>query len=199
MHMLPVSLNSSTAATSLQILTAVTHRTRLFIPLVYSNSNLVPISRMATVEKGTPQQQRILSSLARLTGSGHDQQKTNVEFIYMSNPSWPISGGMTAGSLQKAQRPIKISVLDSSFNPPTKAHLALASSPPPRSKQNTLLSPQWAERGQDEGSFFKDIITGANSTDLRERETYDAHMLLLSVTNADKKLKHGDATYLQRL
>ncbi|PVF93619.1 Nucleotidylyl transferase, partial [Serendipita vermifera] len=63
----------------------------------------------------------------------------------------------------------RVSILDSSFNPPTIAHRALAASQfpaPPLSSEET---------------------------------EYDGHMLLLSVTNADKKLKEGDATYEQRL
>ncbi|KAK0193920.1 Nucleotidylyl transferase [Armillaria mellea] len=52
----------------------------------------------------------------------------------------------------------KVLILDSSFNPPTLAHLALA------------------RCGND----------------------YDARILMLSTTNADKKLAPGDATYAQR-
>ncbi|KIM33232.1 hypothetical protein M408DRAFT_33674, partial [Serendipita vermifera MAFF 305830] len=94
-----------------------------------------------------------------------------VEFIYMSNPSWPISRPTSEDltTAEKLQRPLWISVLDSSFNPPTKAHLALACSSPPQVEPTS-----------------------------RELK-YDAHMLLLSVTNADKRLKPGDATYEQRL
>ena len=69
-------------------------------------------------------------------------------------------------------KPLKISVLDSSFNPPTLAHFALANSYLPISTQ-----------GQ-EGT---------------QNSAYDARLLLLSVRNVDKALKPGDATYEQRL
>ncbi|KAF5382079.1 hypothetical protein D9615_004425 [Tricholomella constricta] len=71
------------------------------------------------------------------------------------------------------RRSLKLLVLDASFNPPTLAHLALANS----------LSP-----------FSNNIGAGDDST-----PDYDAKLLLLSVRNADKALKPGDATYLQRL
>jgi nicotinamide-nucleotide adenylyltransferase len=67
---------------------------------------------------------------------------------------------------------LRLSILDASFNPPTRAHLGLA---------NSRWSPPTAE--EDSGS----------------KNHYDAKLLLLSVKNADKTLKPGDATYLQRL
>lgn len=66
---------------------------------------------------------------------------------------------------------LKISVLDSSFNPPTRAHLALASLP----------------------------IPSRNTHDKAIVRDFDARLLLLSVRNADKFLKPTDATYIQRL
>ncbi|KAG6851136.1 hypothetical protein H0H93_001016 [Arthromyces matolae] len=70
------------------------------------------------------------------------------------------------------RRRLQILVLDASFNPPTIAHLALANSQPPPGSAD--------EQGT-------------------ENYEYDAKLLLLSVRNADKTLKAGDATYLQRL
>ncbi|KAG6862516.1 hypothetical protein C0995_000064 [Termitomyces sp. Mi166 len=67
---------------------------------------------------------------------------------------------------------LRILVLDASFNPPTLAHLALANSLPPLHETNS------------------------NTFDNHD---YDAKLLLLSVRNADKILKPGDASYLQRL
>lgn len=66
-------------------------------------------------------------------------------------------------------------MLDSSFNPPTKAHLALALTSSTRSRS----------RGTEAEAAL-------NSDD-------KAHLLLLSVRNADKALKEGDATHVQRL
>ncbi|KAL5486095.1 hypothetical protein ACEPAI_7139 [Sanghuangporus weigelae] len=68
---------------------------------------------------------------------------------------------------------LRISVLDSSFNPPTLAHLALA-----RSRPLDSDSPSERARHID----------------------YDARLLLLSVRNADKAPpKPGESTYEQRL
>ncbi|KAF9243465.1 hypothetical protein BU15DRAFT_42900 [Melanogaster broomeanus] len=94
-----------------------------------------------------------------------------LEILYTSHEHWPFRPGHTAHT----HPTLSISVLDSSFNPPTLAHLALAKSPPP------------PYRG---GSTPPPISSGSD---------YDARLLLLSVRNADKSTKPGDATYVQRL
>lgn len=86
---------------------------------------------------------------------------SDVELIWTSD-AWKT----TSGTLSS------VSVLDSSFNPPTLAHLSLALIPPLRSVGNTQTSTE-------------------NST--------SGYLLLLSVRNADKQLKAGDATFVQRL
>ncbi|KAF5342604.1 hypothetical protein D9611_001407 [Ephemerocybe angulata] len=108
--------------------------------------------------------------------------KLPVELVWAAHSHWPLrypnttsSPTASPSSGQKSQRPIRISILDSSFNPPTLAHLALANSPRPR---------YTSEQGDG---------------DCGEPPDYDAKLLLLSVKNADKSLKPGDATYLQRL
>ncbi|CAG7852007.1 SubName: Full=Uncharacterized protein {ECO:0000313/EMBL:CCA74609.1} [Serendipita indica DSM 11827] len=107
----------------------------------------------------------LAEALQRLKGDNSTSKyKTDVEFVYTSSQNWPLPPGVNLPDPYNP--PIRIAILDSSFNPPTKAHLALAMAPLPDS-------------------------TG--------KRTYDARMLLLSVTNADKKLKPGDATYVQRL
>ncbi|KAG8982239.1 hypothetical protein FRB90_006928, partial [Tulasnella sp. 427] len=67
---------------------------------------------------------------------------------------------------ERGSSTLLISVLDSSFNPPTLAHKELALSEYP-----------------------------TNSS----RSAYQARLLLLSVRNADKVLKNGDATFVQRV
>lgn len=96
--------------------------------------------------------QRVLTNQSRL------------EIIYASHSLWPLPAAPSPST--PIPYPLSISVLDSSFNPPTLAHLALISSAPP-----TLST------------------TG----------DYSARLLLLSVRNADKALKAGDASYLQRM
>ncbi|KIK99955.1 hypothetical protein PAXRUDRAFT_822131 [Paxillus rubicundulus Ve08.2h10] len=94
-----------------------------------------------------------------------------VELVYTSHEHWPFQPGLTVHT-----RPtLRISVLDSSFNPPTLAHLALARSPLPS---------------------YQGVSTSAPTP---SRLDYDAKLLLLSTRNADKSMKPGDATYIQRL
>ncbi|KAH8100944.1 Nucleotidylyl transferase [Cristinia sonorae] len=88
-----------------------------------------------------------------------------VEYVYLSHDRWPLSRQAPTGPR------LNISVLDSSFNPPTLAHKALAETSFPESFKNTL----------------------------GERERFHARLLLLSVRNADKLLNSSDATYAQRL
>ena len=85
-----------------------------------------------------------------------------VELVHTPHDRWPYPHGTFTP-------PFRISILDSSFNPPTRAHLALAS-----------LSPQ-----PNTSSFPK--------------QDFDARILLISVRNVDKGLKPTDATYVQRL
>jgi nicotinamide-nucleotide adenylyltransferase len=94
--------------------------------------------------------------------------KWPVEVIYTPQPEWPLR------SIAKHPKCLRLSILDSSFNPPTLAHAALARLGPPNKTSNSgaVLSPS---------------------------DSYDAYLLLLSVTNAEKVLKPGDAGLEQRL
>ena len=94
--------------------------------------------------------------------------KPTVEVVYTSQPEWPLR------SITEPPKCLRLSILDSSFNPPTLAHAALA-----------RLGPQ--NKTENPGSI------------LLPSSSYDAHLLLLSVTNADKILKPGDAGLEQRL
>lgn len=97
-----------------------------------------------------------------------------VELIYTPHSRWPLPYSQTIQ--QHPNRSLKISILDSSFNPPTLAHLALANSPRP--------------------SYRDD---GKQNSETQDTCGYDAKLLLLSVKNVEKSLKAGDATYQQRL
>jgi nicotinamide-nucleotide adenylyltransferase len=88
------------------------------------------------------------------------QGLSTFEIAHATHARWPLSRLHHPPS---SIHPLSIAILDSSFNPPTLAHLALANA-----------------------------STAASSP-------YDARLLLLSVRNADKQLKTGDATYTQRL
>lgn len=90
-----------------------------------------------------------------------------VELVHLPHECWPLPRHAA-----DATRRLKISILDSSFNPPTLAHLALASVPAPKRP---------------------DALDAGGHAD------FDARLLLLSVRNADKSLKPSDASYTQRL
>ncbi|KAH7925844.1 Nucleotidylyl transferase [Leucogyrophana mollusca] len=102
------------------------------------------------------------------------QGASRVELVYTSHDQWPYPP-IRRQSQAETQPALRISILDSSFNPPTLAHLALANAPLPR------------------------YATSPASTFVDPNDDYDAKMLLLSVRNADKSLKPGDATHVQRL
>ncbi|KAL7410998.1 hypothetical protein BDY24DRAFT_443674 [Mrakia frigida] len=95
------------------------------------------------------------------------------QLIWSSHPRWPLPPAprLSSSSSQPPRKgPFTISILDSSWNPPTNAHLSLVTAPLPP--------------GGD-----KEVGEGE----------YDAHLLLLSVKNVDKVLKSGDASFEQRL
>ena len=92
--------------------------------------------------------------------------QTPVELVYASHSAWPHP--RERGSPGDV---LRVAVLDSSFNPPSRAHLALANVPRPHFS-------------------YEDALDDAD---------YDAKLLLLSVRNADKQLATGDAAYAQRL
>ena len=55
---------------------------------------------------------------------------TDVQLLYVSWEHWPLpQSGQTQTQTQAQAQALKIAVLDSSFNPPTNAHYALATSP----------------------------------------------------------------------
>ncbi|KAJ6507878.1 hypothetical protein C8R47DRAFT_60429 [Mycena vitilis] len=53
-----------------------------------------------------------------------------IELVYVPHERWPLPRSRSLVP-RDTQRPLQISVLDSSFNPPTLAHLALADAPRP--------------------------------------------------------------------
>lgn len=92
--------------------------------------------------------------------------RSPVELVCATHPAWPHPRGRSApGDV------LRVAVLDSSFNPPSRAHLALANAPRPT-------------------FAYEDASDDAD---------YDAKLLLLSVRNADKQLAPGDAAHAQRL
>lgn len=90
---------------------------------------------------------------------------TEIEIVWTTE-DWKSS--LTDGNLS-------ISILDSSFNPPTLAHFALALLPPSGSTRSSLVP----QAPHEQPRF--------------------GYLLMLSVRNADKQLKPGDATLAQRL
>lgn len=122
------------------------------------------------------------SALSLLTRLQHGL--SHAELVHVPHPFWPLRPNTAAQSLARPVllqhiRPLRISVLDASFNPPTLAHLALINAPRPSSASRDLNC---------EGKVDDD-----------DNRDYDARLLLLSVRNVDKTLKPTDATYVQRL
>lgn len=102
---------------------------------------------------------------------------SSVELVYTPHDKWPIPHPRFTPIVH---RPLRVLVLDSSYNPPTLAHLALANTRRPAYS----LHP------------YENSYNSATDCDALD---YDAKLLLLSVRNADKTLKPGDASHLQRL
>ena len=98
---------------------------------------------------------------------------SSVELLYVPHDRRPLSSLVHPSTPCDRKARLRISVLDSSFNPPTLAHSALSSVPMPP-------------------SIAADCTSSSRSAD------FDARLLLLSVRNADKALKPTDATYKQR-
>lgn len=118
-----------------------------------------------------------ISAASQLHKLQHGLSRLPLELVWSSHDRWPLPNPLSGGQhrpMTRPERPMQIMVLDSSFNPPTMAHLALANS-----RRPSYQTP--------------DSDTHTPGGD------YDAKLLLLSVRNADKSLKAGDATYIQRL
>ncbi|KAJ6624074.1 hypothetical protein B0H10DRAFT_2008396 [Mycena sp. CBHHK59/15] len=69
-------------------------------------------------------------SRASATALLHSVQRglSPIELVYVPHDRWPLSRSRLP---PQVQRPLQISILDSSFNPPTSSHLALANAPRP--------------------------------------------------------------------
>jgi nicotinamide-nucleotide adenylyltransferase len=111
---------------------------------------------------------------------------STVELVHTPHERWPYTHPpqRLPCTCSRKQNVLRIAVLDSSFNPPTLAHLALA---------NSVLPHHSGAFGSS-----SDVSEPSTSNDAHQCN-YDARMLLLSVRNADKSLGETDATYVQRL
>ncbi|WWC73493.1 uncharacterized protein I206_107463 [Kwoniella pini CBS 10737] len=125
-----------------------------------------------------------------MTAKSHIQDTINRisstpgSFELISSPTnWPISHNTAQkGSISN----IHIAILDSSFNPPTIAHQAIAfSSFPSTSNTNTI---------QDDID-----ITSSSYSSSNEPIPYTCRLLLFSARNVEKQLRSKDTTVLQRL
>lgn len=95
-----------------------------------------------------------------------------IEVPSIPHPRWPL---LPPSSPPHQSSHLNISILDSSFNPPTLAHLALANIP------------------------FSTAFQCTHTPQTPDCCRFHAKLLLLSVRNADKSLKPGDPKYDQRL
>ena len=121
----------------------------------------------------------MLPSTSRITALQRLQRGlSTVELVHTPHERWPLPHTGLLPVHGRRQHSLRIAVLDSSFNPPTLAHLALANSALPH---------------------YSDIPMNTSGLPSSKECEYDARLLLLSVRNADKSLKPSDATYIQRL
>ena len=79
------------------------------------------VTRKPQTQMSLPISSAVSSAIERV-----QQRLVSAALVYTSHERWPLS---PTHSLPKS--PVRISVLDSSFNPPTLAHLALANAPNP--------------------------------------------------------------------
>ncbi|KAJ7679064.1 hypothetical protein DFH06DRAFT_1414818 [Mycena polygramma] len=137
-------------------------------------------TKFIVTEKGTRKKQKLRSfscllrptiSRASATALLNSVQKglSPIELVYVPHERWPLPRSRPLVP-RDAQRPLQISVLDSSFNPPTLAHLALANAPRP-------------SIGEDPGGEFDAKI----------------YLLSVRNADKSLSLKPTDATYIQRL
>ncbi|KAJ9109189.1 hypothetical protein QFC21_000518 [Naganishia friedmannii] len=137
------------------------------------------------------------AALARVSDPSFD----SVELFYASHPGWPAVKPVPAVGKSEAAREedegktpprkrqrIHIAVFDSSFNPPTRAHLAISlTSYPPRTSLPSITS------------SAATTTSTSTCTSANVDEPYTARLLLLSARNVDKTPKPGDATFVQRI
>ncbi|GAC96887.1 hypothetical protein PHSY_004471 [Pseudozyma hubeiensis SY62] len=67
------------------------------------------------------------TNIARAAASAANSNTSGVRLVYSTSSTWPFSPSSSSSS---STNTIDIAVLDSSFNPPSRAHLALLLSPP---------------------------------------------------------------------
>jgi len=103
------------------------------------------------------------------------------KLIYKQSPTWP-----TFSSKPDYQKPIRIAILDSSFNPPTKAHSQLLVQTVTEIffQNNKPIIIQEPEKSQQTNE---------------QLESFDACLLLYSTKNADKTITSSDASSVDRL
>lgn len=141
------------------------------------------------------QTQKKMSSTQQEIQKGIDQVSGDPEslyLVYQSHPRWPIQSSNTTA--KEGKKRVHIAILDSSFNPPHFAHLAIASSHFPLSLSSTSSSPaiQLSETGDNLNRVKLDKNDAMS-------ESYTSRILLFSVKNIEKKPKPGDASTLQRI
>ncbi|CAG8445639.1 14479_t:CDS:1 [Funneliformis caledonium] len=125
------------------------------------------ISRRASIEE-------FLSSLQREFNL--NPSRPLFKMTYKQPSTWPMSL-----SKPEHKKPIRIAVLDSSFNPPTKAHLQLLM------KSVTNIH------------FQNDQPVTRHQIKEQPPEFFDACLLLFAIKNADKTVTSSDASTVDRL
>ncbi|CAI2170484.1 2716_t:CDS:1 [Funneliformis geosporum] len=131
------------------------------------------ISRRASIEE-------LLSSFQREFNL--NPSRPLFKITYKQPPTWPISL-----SKPDHKKPIRIAVLDSSFNPPTKAHLQLIM----KSVTNIHF--------QNNQPVTIQIPEKQRQIKEQPSEFFDACLLLFAIKNADKMVTSSDASIVDRI
>ncbi|SPC60658.1 uncharacterized protein UHOD_02035 [Ustilago sp. UG-2017b] len=151
----------------------------------------------------------LASKLARSATTSSAASGSGVRLVYSTTPSWPFSS--TSSSRQRTHRKedmdntIDIALLDSSFNPPSRAHLALLLSPPilARNKPSydghlLLFSTQNADKGTGQpGDAYPsqriEMMT-LMAKDVERIQTAEGHSANVAVGLVDKPLIFSKST-----
>ncbi|TKY89422.1 hypothetical protein EX895_001953 [Sporisorium graminicola] len=116
-------------------------------------ANTVTASATGTSSEEQLQHDMALASkVARAAASASTSSGSGVRLVYSTRSCWPFAAGSSSSSAES--RTLDIAVLDSSFNPPSRAHLALLLSQPILADQKRcydghllLFSTQNADKG----------------------------------------------------
>ncbi|KAJ1034567.1 hypothetical protein NDA18_001423 [Ustilago nuda] len=149
----------------------------------------------------------LTSKLARSATISSAASGWGVRLVYSTTPSWPFSSTSSSRqtSHRKEDKTIDIALLDSSFNPPSRAHLALLLSPPILAQNKPsydahllLFSTQNADKGTgkpgDASPSQRIEMMTLMAKDVERIQTAEGHSANVAVGLVDKPLIFAKST-----